>query len=154
MEPIERELQDRKERLKRMAIELQRLEAIRPLRPPPRDLDWFTNHDEHDRKIIDLQYKIGQARSGIAELEEIIAEGRTPPRPRKPDVSRRRKLSDEERSAIAAEERARFLEDKRLDNDWEFHVSVERFTDLEGNPQIAFYSRMKPYGPPEPSRDS
>ncbi len=154
MEPIERELEDRKERLKRMVIDLQRLEAIRPLRSPPRDLDWFMNHDEHDRKIIDLQYRIGQAQSGIADLEDVIAEGRTPPRIAKPDTSRRRTLSDEERDRIAMEERARLLKDMPLDDDWELHVSVERFTDLEGNPQIGFYSGMKPDRLPKPSRDS
>jgi hypothetical protein len=154
MEPIERELLDRNERLKKMVLELQRLEAIRPMRPPPSDVGSFLNWDEHDRKMVQLSYKIGQAQSGIQELKEIIAEGRRPPPARKPDTSRRRKLTDAERASIAAEERARFLEGKTLDEDWELHIHVERFTDLEGNPQIRFVSRMKPHRLPRPSRDS
>ena len=99
MEPIRRELQDRKDRLKAMVIELQRLEVIRPFGSDP--MKW----DEHDRKIAELRYLIGNAPFGIAELGEIIAEGRAPPKARKPDVSRRRKLSDEERNTIAELER-------------------------------------------------
>jgi hypothetical protein len=154
MEPIERELQDRRDRLKSMVIELQRLEAIRPMRPPPSDVESFRSWDEHDTKMVELQYQIGHAQFGIRELEEIIAEGRNPPPARKPDVSRRRKLSDEERSRIAAEERARFLDGNPLDDDWEIHISVERFTDLEGQPQIGIHSRMKPDRIPKPSRGS
>lgn len=154
MEPIERELQDRRERLKLLALELQRLEAIWPMRPPPSDLESFMSRDEHDNRILELRTAIDSARFGIAELEEIIAEGSTPKKSGKPDLSRRRTLSDEERDRIAAEERARFLEGKPLDDDWELQVSVERVTDLEGQPQIRFMSRMKPDRLPKPSRDS
>ncbi len=148
MEPIRRELQDRKDRLKAMVIELQRLEVIRPFGSDP--MKW----DEHDRKIAELRYLIGNAPFGIAELGEIIAEGRAPPKARKPDVSRRRKLSDEERNTIAELERARLLEDMSVHDDWELIVSVERFTDLEGRPQIRLVSRMKPDRLPKPSSGS
>lgn len=154
MEPIERELHDRKERLKEMALELQRLEAIRPRRPLPRAPDEFDAWDEHDKKILDLGCAIDSAKHGIRDLEEIIAEGRNPVRRPKPDVSRRRKLSDEERTRIAAEERARLMADGPLHDDFELHVTVERFTSLDGVPQVQVFSRMKPDRIPKPSRDS
>ena len=130
MEPIEHELADRKERLKQLAIELQRLEMKRRLRPMP---DW----DEHDRKIINLQYQIGHARWGIKELEEIIAERRSPPpKLKKPDLTRCRELTAEEREAIATKTRTDFLKDTPHPGDVNVHVHVERFTDLKGKPQI------------------
>src|ERR1700754_4468505 len=100
MEPIDLELADRKARLRRMAIELQRLEAVRPLGKME---DW----DEHDRKIIGLRYDIEHTQWGIRDLEAIIAERHAPPpRISRPDTSRRRELSPEERQAIEDATRA------------------------------------------------
>lgn len=129
MEPIERELADRKERLKQLAIELQRLEDERPLGPL---LSW----DDHDRKIIELRYKLEHARFGIRELEEIIAEGSSPPKLSKPDTSRRRELSPEERQQIEDEARSDLMRRLPHSDKADIHVYVERITDLQGKPQI------------------
>lgn len=154
MEPIERDLEERRERRKRLAIELQRLEAIRPAREiqDAADLEAF---DEHDRKIVEVRDQLGIAEFAIRELEEIIAEKQRPPqRAPKPDTSRRRRLSDEERAAIAADARAEFTRNNSTPDDWELHIHVERFTDSDGKPQIGFFSQMKPYGPQKPSGGS
>lgn len=135
MEPIERELADRKERLKRMAIELQQLEAIRPRRP----IGHPGGQEEHDRTIVQLQYKIDVSQAGVRELEEIIAEGRSPLPIAKPDTSRRRILSPEERQAIEDQARADLEASMPRSAHADIHIHVGRITDLNGKPQVSIH---------------
>jgi hypothetical protein len=135
MEPIEQELEDRKVRLRKMAIELQRLQE------KPK----FPGGAEHTRKIVGLQYRIGQARSAIRELEEIIAEGRSPRRSIRPPKPKGRRLSPEEREKIVRAARAELLA-KFRESDPDFdernlQVTCGWTTDNDGNPQISFAVR-------------
>lgn len=148
MEPIERELQAQKGRQKRLAIELQRLEAIRP------QARGIASFDDHDRKLLELRSQLQHLAFSIHDLEKIIVEKMNPPpKLTKPDVSHRRRLSDEERQAIAAKFRADLLRGKSQPEDWELHIHVGRTVDQDGHPEIRFFSRMRPYGPQKPSDD-
>ena len=73
MNATEQELADAREYLKRLALELQRLEEKRPLRMPA---DW----DDHDRQIAEVLFRIGYARSTAQQLEGVIAKGQGAPR--------------------------------------------------------------------------
>ena len=138
MEPIERDLAERKAELKKLAIELQRLEEV----PARRGT---ATYREKNRDIASLRHRIDVVKFGIGETEEIIAEHRRHVRdremnvrPLKPDTSLRRALSDRERKRIATDYRRKILAQMRVYGP-EFDprtlkVHVERVTDLQGHP--------------------
>jgi len=138
MEPIERDLATRKAELKKLAIELQRLEEV----PARRGTAVYR---EKNRDIANLRHRIDVVKFGIGETEEIIAEHRrhlrereNNVRPVKPDTSLRRALSDKERKRIATDYRRKILAQMRVYGP-EFDartlkVHVERVTDLDGHP--------------------
>ena len=137
MEPIEQELADRKTRQRKLAIELQRMEdqLSRVSRKEAAELR---------RKIKDCNFTLGALKFSIRELEEIIAEGPEPARNRirPPDTSRRRVLSDDERSRIVRNRRRQLIarmreENPDFDGKW-LQVWVERVTDLSGEPIVGF----------------
>jgi hypothetical protein len=137
MEPIEQDLAERKTRLRKLAIELQRMEDKLPglKRKEASDLK---------RRIAATSYTLGALKFSIRELEEIIAEGPTPARfrPTPPDTSRRRVLTDAERSRVVRNRRRQLLARMREDDpDFEgvwLEVWVERVTDLDGEPIVGF----------------
>jgi hypothetical protein len=140
MEPIERDLEERKARLHRLAIELQRLGEAMPRAGTKA-------RRERDAKIADCRRQIEAAKFGIRELQEILAEGRRQKsgearRPRPPDLSRRRALTDAERKRIATRYKrellARLRAHGREIDAGELTVHVERVTDLEGQPICTF----------------
>ncbi len=137
MEPIEQDLAERKTRLRKLAIEMQRMEDALPglKRKDATDLK---------KKIAAASYTLGALKFSIRELEEIIAEGPTPARfrPTPPDTSRRRVLTDEERSRVVRNRRRQLLarmreDDPGFEGTW-LEVWVERVTDLEGDPIVGF----------------
>lgn len=137
MEPIEQDLAERKARLRKLAIEMQRMEDALPglKRKEANALK---------RKIADCSFTLGALKFSIRELEEIIAEGPTPARfrPTPPDTSRRRVLTDEERSRVVRNRRRQLLarmreDDPGFEGTW-LEVWVERVTDLEGQPIVGF----------------
>ncbi len=141
MEPIEQDLEERKARLRRLAIAHQRLEEELMKAPPGEQAELY-------QKLARCTYQIDAARFAIDELEEIIAEGRRPRRPpvRPPDTSRRRVLTDAEREAIAASYRQELLKKFRAESPgfrsaW-LDVQVERITDLDGKPICGFFVRV------------
>jgi len=140
MEPIEQDLEERKARLHKLAIEHQRLEEQLMEALPGEQPELY-------QKLTRCTYQIDVARFAIEELEEIIAEGRQPRRPpvRPPDTSRRRVLTDGERDKIAADYRRDLLKKFRAESPgfrsaW-LDVRVERITDLDGKPICAFFVR-------------
>ncbi len=148
MEPIERDLATRKDELKKLAINLQRLEEA----PARRGT---VAYREKNRELAALRKRIEVVKFGIGELEEIIAEHKRQMRdremnirPTRPDISLRRALGDRERKRIAADYRRKILAQMRVygpDFDPQtLKVYVERVTDLQGHP-ICGYS----IGPPE-----
>lgn len=141
MEPIEQDLEERKARLHKLAIEHQRLEEQLMEAPPSEQADLY-------QKLTRCTYQIDAARFAIGELEEIIAEGRQPRRSpaRPPDTSRRRVLTDDEREEIAADYRQELLKKFRAESPgfrsaW-LDVRVERITDLDGKPICGFFVRV------------
>jgi hypothetical protein len=99
MEPIERELMERKERRKKLAIELQALEAAPSLRKA-------AERSERQARLAALRRTLNVLVWSIGDLEEIIAEGPTPQRLPRPSVEGRRRLSQQERKAIERRTRA------------------------------------------------
>jgi hypothetical protein len=141
MEPIEQELEDRKARLHKLAIEHQRLEEqLMAATLPSEQADLY-------QKLARCTYQLDAVRFVVQDLEEIIAEGRSPKRSplHPPDTSRRRVLTDEEREDIAADYRRELLKKFRAESPgfrsaW-LDVKVERITDLEGKPICGFFVR-------------
>ncbi len=137
MEPIEQDLAERKTRLRKLAIELQRMEDALPGLKRK-------EASELKRKIAAASYTLGALTFSIRELEEIIAEGPTPARnrPTPPDTSRRRVLTDEERSRVVRNRRRQLLarmreDDPGFEGTW-LEVWAERVTDLDGQPIVGF----------------
>lgn len=137
MEPIEQDLAERKARLRKLAIDLQRMEDQLPglKRKEANALK---------RQIDACSYTLGALKFSISELEEIIAEGPTPARfrPTPPDTSRRRVLTDAERSRVVRTRRRQLLarmreDDPGFEGTW-LEVWVERVTDLDGEPIVGF----------------
>ena len=102
MEPIERELKERKRRLTKLRMEY----AVAQREVRPRD---DKKEIEHDYRLAQLAYAISTAEFGVKELEEIVTEGPNPPRRPPPDTSRQRTLRPEERKYIADETRQEHL---------------------------------------------
>lgn len=148
MDPIERDLAGRKAELKKLAIDLQRLEEA----PARRGT---VAYREKNKELAALRKRIDVVKFGIGEIEETIADHKrhlrdreNNVRPVKPDISLRRALGDRERKRIAADYRRKILAQMRVFGP-EFDASslkvyVERVTDLQGQP-ICGYS----VGPPE-----
>lgn len=141
MEPIEHELEDRKARLHKLAIEHQRLEERLMEAMPSEQAELY-------KDLTRCTYQIDAVRFAIQELEEIIEEGRHPSRPpvAPPDTSKRRVLTDEERDEIAADYRQDLLKKFRAESPgfrsaW-LDVRVERITDLDGKPICGFFVRV------------
>ncbi len=140
MEPIDHELEDRKVRLHKLAIEHQRLEEQLMGALPSEQAELY-------QQLTRCTYQIDAVRFAIQDLEEIIEEGRRPRRwpLHPPDTSRRRVLSDEERDEIEADYRQELLKKFRAESPgfrsaW-LDVRVERITDLEGKPICGFFVR-------------
>lgn len=155
MEPIEQDLAERKVRLKRLAIELQKLEESYPRRGSRARMG-------HEEKVQACREQLEVLKFGVNELEEIIAEHRREKRDRElnirpspPDLSRRRALSDKERKRVAADYRRKVLAQLRVYGPGfdprSLEVHVERVTDLEGQP-ICGFTIAEPRN--EPGRDA
>jgi len=128
MEPIERQLAERKALLKQWAAEIERLQAAKIGMSEREGL-------EIDLQIATLGYKISCGEFAIRDIEEIIAEGRAPKRER-PPLPKARRLSVVERQRIEREERARLLSVMPPSTAMEIHVHVGRMTDEQGNPRV------------------
>jgi hypothetical protein len=135
MEPIERELSERKARLTRLAADVRRLLLERM-------------HEVDDdrklrlyREIATLRYEIGQTQAGIAELENIIAEGRLPPRISRPPMPKARRLGVAERQRLEKETRDAVLKSFGNPEDVVVDVHVGKTSDEKGNPQIQIVTR-------------
>jgi hypothetical protein len=128
MEPIERELAERKERRKKLAIELQALES----KPVSRKA---ADRAERQAGLAALRHTLEALVWSIADLEEIIAEGRNPPRIPRPSVEGRRRLSDRERKAIERRTRAD-LKARFGGSDVEVTIHVASVTGPDGLPEV------------------
>lgn len=126
MEPIERELEERKERRKRLAIQLQTLEAAAMPRKAAARAD-------REAELASLRHRLDLLAWSIEEFEDIIAEGRHPPRIPRPSNEGRRRLSPAERRAIEAKTRAD-LKDQFGATDVEVHVAS--VTGPDGTPEV------------------
>ncbi|MEZ6030286.1 MAG: hypothetical protein R3C46_11110 [Hyphomonadaceae bacterium] len=147
MGPIERDLENRKAELRQLAIEMQRLEEA----PARRGT---VAYREKNRELAAMRQRIEVLKFGISELEETVADYRRHlrdrernVRPKRPDISRRRALTDKERKRIAADYRRKILAQMRAfgpDVDPQnLRVHVERVTDLNGLP-ICGYTIAEP----------
>lgn len=144
---IERDLEQRKAQLKKLAIDLQRLEEA----PAKRGT---VAYREKNRELAAMRQRIEVLKFGIGELEETIADHKRHVRdrernvkPKRPDTSRRRALSDRERKRIATDYRRKILAQMRVFgpevDPTSLRVHVERVTDLNGLP-ICGYSVAEP----------
>lgn len=149
MEPIERDLAERKAELKKLAIELQRLEEA----PARRGT---ATYREKNKGLAALRKRIELVKFGIGELEEIITEHKRHLRDRelnirpvRPDISLRRALGDKERKRIAADYRRKILAQMRVFGpDFDpttLKVYVERVTDLQGRPICGYTLETEGY---------
>jgi hypothetical protein len=134
MEPIERDLAERKERHKKLAIELQVLEA--GLNAGDDDAG------EKTERLVSVYRSLAVLGWSIRELEEIIAEGRKPrriPRPPAPSLpirkKGRRKLTAAERAAVEADARAD-LELRFMGMDEMVEIRVAPMTGPDGSPRV------------------
>lgn len=128
MEPIERQIAERKALLQEWAAEIDRLETAKA---------GMSERDrlETERRISRLGYKIHCGEYALEDLEELAAEGRAQ-KPKRPPLPNARRLDVVERQRIEQETRAELSASLNL-NASEIHVHVGRITDAEGNPQIA-----------------
>jgi hypothetical protein len=128
MEPIERELAERKDRRKKLAIELQALEAM----AMPRKA---VERAERQGKLAALRRTLEALVWSIGDLEEIIAEGRNPPRIPRPSVEGRRRLSARERKAIERRTRAD-IKARLGGSDAGITIHVASVTGPDGLPEV------------------
>ena len=109
---------------------------------------------EKNRELAAMRQRIEVLKFGIGELEETIADHKRHVRdrernvkPKRPDTSRRRALSDRERKRIATDYRRKILAQMRVFgpevDPTSLRVHVERVTDLNGLP-ICGYSIAEP----------
>ena len=131
MEPIEREIEERKALMLRWADEADHLAASKA----------GLSHDEQlkiDLQVSTLRYKIHCGEWALEDLEAVAAEGRSLRRER-PPLPNARTLGVVERQRIERETRARLVATLKASRDMEVHVHVGRTTDEKGNPQIAIH---------------
>ncbi|MEQ1782390.1 MAG: hypothetical protein ABMA14_13580 [Hyphomonadaceae bacterium] len=133
MEPIERELADRKARLQRMATDVRRLQRERMHEPD--DARRLTLY----RDIAKLRYEISQSEANIRELEDIIREGPQPPRRPRPPLPNAKRLTAVERQRIEKEMRDKVLGTLSNGDDYVVHVYVGKTTDERGEPQVSIH---------------
>lgn len=141
MEPIEKEIAERKALMKEWAAEIYRLEVARATLSGPHDI-------EAQRRISRLRYKIHTGQFALKDLEELAAVGREA-KTERPPLPNARRLSDEERQRIADEARTRLIASMNLSEDEsEIQIHVGRMTDERGNPRVSISVGRAPRNQP------
>jgi hypothetical protein len=135
MEPIERQIEERKALMQQWADEIDSLIVSKAGLPERQQL-------EIELQISTLRYKIGCGEWALRDLEELAEEGRSPKRER-PPLPNARRLSIVERQRIEQEERAKLIATLKPSRDMEVHVHVGRITDENGKPQVSVHIMPK-----------
>ena len=133
MEPIETQIAERKALMQQWADEIERLIASKVGLSERQAMEL-----EIDLQISSLRYKIGCGQWALQDLEQVVAEGRSPKRER-PPLPNARRLGVVERQRIEREQRAKIRSTLNLPLGMDVNVHVGRVTDEKGDPQISIH---------------